>query len=764
MLISPPFLPPRTTNQTDDEWLNIAMTGDSPGRGAFPASFNLGWHGGIHLTAPALGNGFEPVRAIADGTVVFVHEPTKGLPNLAHEHPLMYNNATSDGVVVIQHDTEIGEGANASVTFFSIYMHLHEIPPTVRARRPIYRKDMIGRVGYLNGETGRIHFEIICDDANLARLTGRATGDLALNTNGRTDAVYGEIYFHLPAGTPIFAQQPLPNSATAMIQPPRPPHSPRNAPLPPPQAFQATYSTTTELIVGLRYAGGEGAQGNRGDAYLTTYQLDGNTVGTALEENDAEYNLYTNATAICNAYPATGRPAPSAVYELLRFGRVIGPDTLTPADVPHWRHIRYPGGQGWVNLNATNVHKFSDADFPHWKQWRLIDDSADQDSRCDSATIKDWLDANHDGTVTPAEATANLSNATLAPKLARVIAKFPTEWDSSTIDARWSWLKTSTAENPNPLTSADFEELRAHITALAFWPGGTGITGNHWHWHPREFIRHFRKCGWLSAREIAQCIPRRCLSGTTQWSEALARANTHQLSLNKYFRKYYGHSRQRILHALAQIYIETGMLALMREGGVGNTKPYGPLYGRGYMQLTWGGNYQDYGKYVALPNHTGAYADNRITATSMHAKDSGGQTIHWSPRYDPDIVASDLRHAGESSGFFWVTKRFRGTNNINRVADLPFSSTTIGFACWLVNGGGNGYINRHQFAMFLKNYFFDEALLTGTAQFSYPPLTPLINLGNAAHPNWSPLLCSTYPPTEVPYSSTGTINYEYQRP
>lgn len=148
----------------------------------------------------------------------------------------------------------------------------------------------------------------------------------------------------------------------------------------------------------------------------------------------------------------------------------------------------------------------------------------------------------------------------------------------------------------------------------------------------------------------------------------------------------------------------------------------------------------------------------------MHAKDSGGQTIHWSPRYDPDIVASDLRHAGESSGFFWVTKRFRGTNNINRVADLPFSSTTIGFACWLVNGGGNGYINRHQFAMFLKNYFFDEALLTGTAQFSYPPLTPLINLGNAAHPNWSPLLCSTYPPTEVPYSSTGTINYEYQRP
>ena len=77
MLISPPFLPARGATQTENDWLDACMTGGAPGEGAFPVSFNLGWHGGVHLTAPAAnpataGNLTEKVRAIADGTVVFV--------------------------------------------------------------------------------------------------------------------------------------------------------------------------------------------------------------------------------------------------------------------------------------------------------------------------------------------------------------------------------------------------------------------------------------------------------------------------------------------------------------------------------------------------------------------------------------------------------------------------------------------------------------------------------------------------------------------
>jgi hydroxyethylthiazole kinase len=764
MLISPPFLLPRAENQSEDEWLNAAMAGDAPGHGAFPVSFNLGWHGGLHLAAPVLGTGFEPVRAIADGNVTFIRQPTAGLPNLAVDHPLMYNNATSDGVVVIRHETEIGDGNNAAVTFYSVYVHLHEIPATVRSGQPVYRKDVVGRAGYINGERGRIHFEIICDDANLARLTGRATEELGTEADGRVDAVYGEIYFRLPSGTQIYAQKPLLNSATAFVQPPRPPHAPHNAPLPPPQPAPQVHTTAEELIIGLHYAGGEGTDGQRGNASVTTYRPDGSELGAAIEVPDAEYKLYSNANTIAEAYPAAIRPAPSAVYEVLRFGRVIGSDQLRPADVPHWQQIRYLGGQGWVNLNATGVQKFSDADFPHWKQWRILDDHTGGDSRCDSTVIRNWLDVNGDGKVSHAEASERLSSAEISPKLARVIVKFPTEWDGSTIDARWGWLKSSTPENLEPLSDEDFQKLRAHIGALAFWPGGVEIDSNHWHWNPREFIRHFRKCGWLNVRELAQCIPRRCMTGTTDWNTALQRATRHRLPLNRFFRKYYGASRQRHIHSLAQIYIETGMLSLMEEGGAGSNKPYGPLYGRGYMQLTWGTNYEKYGEYKALARHHGPYTDMRITSTSTHAKDSGGSTMQWFPRYDPDVIASDLNHAGESSGFFWVTKRFRGTTNMNRVADLPFSLTAVGFASWLVNGGGNGYANRQQFALFLKNHFLDEPFLTGNVPFRYPPLTPNVNLGTAAKPNWSPLLCSRFPPVEVPFSSTGNINYEFQRP
>ena len=55
MLISPPFLPARNVNETEDDWIDRCMPGGAPGEGAFPLSFNLGWHGGMHLIAPMNG-------------------------------------------------------------------------------------------------------------------------------------------------------------------------------------------------------------------------------------------------------------------------------------------------------------------------------------------------------------------------------------------------------------------------------------------------------------------------------------------------------------------------------------------------------------------------------------------------------------------------------------------------------------------------------------------------------------------------------------
>jgi predicted chitinase len=608
MLISPPFLATRAANQTDDAWLDTCMTGGAVGDGAFPVSLNLGWHGGIHLDAPMNGAVAESVRAIADGTVVYVRQPTtKPADPVPDTNAQMYRGGwTDNGVVVIRHDTEIGEGANGKVSFFSITMHLRSIEPTVVINRAIYRKAAIGNAGRIYGTQNKIHFEIICDDSSLAHLVGRATGDLPLTQNGRTDALYGEMYFYLPAGTQMFGQKPLLSNPTAMMQPPTPAGQ-RQAPAP--VALQAVHTTTATLFVGMRYAGGEGAAADRGDAYLTTYQLDGTPLGTALNENEVEFNLYANAKEISEAYPATARPAISAVYEVLRFGRVINTtnETLTPANVPHWRQVRYPGGQGWVNLHEMQplpagtqgpinrrTFIFSDADLPQWKGWKIVGDDTNTDSRCDSATARRLIleDPQNNISLTPVRANIErrLALDEVQTKLKRTICKFPTEWEIATIDARWAWLKTRSDDNPTPISEDDFARLKAHITALCFWQAanlqtqavpaqGTTpaiaaapIPANHWHWHPKEFIKHFRRCGWLSKGELKRVYPDTKYPITALGREGRGRTpdsirDQYRVQINQTTRKYFlNASPVRMTHFFGQGAVESLFLALMLEG------------------------------------------------------------------------------------------------------------------------------------------------------------------------------------------------------
>jgi predicted chitinase len=264
-----------------------------------------------------------------------------------------------------------------------------------------------------------------------------------------------------------------------------------------------------------------------------------------------------------------------------------------------------------------------------------------------------------------------------------------------------------------------------------------------------------RRCGWFSAEELAQCIPKNSITEQNiSWQTAFARARTHVPYLNVYFRKYMGSSRKRHSHALSQIYTETGIFKDMKEIGSGARKPYAAFYGRGYNQLTWPENYLAYGKFRCLADQKNpVYFDSRINATSVHA-DAGGKSFKWSPKFDPDIVANDLSHSAEASGFYWIGKHFRGTSNINRVCDLEYNPLTVAFACWLINGGGHGHDSRQQAAKFIANVLFDERPIVNIVKFSYPPLKPSAKIP----------LCQTFPPTAVNFSETTTVNYEKQIP
>lgn len=768
-------MPPRPEARVDARFLESAMQSAStncPGttvpEGSFPLSLKLGWHGGTHLHASSFGQETLPVRCIADGEILYARRPAPR--SSVATHPQNYNpygaslSWTDNGVVIIRHVTDIGTGANArGIIFYTVIAHLSALSgnflkvangTATDEQRKASRKEQIGIAGKVYGIADHIHMEIVFDDSNLNRLVGRNTGALNLTADGRSDAVYGEIYFSVPTGTNFYRDRPADNISTP--------------------AGAISYTSTEAMVVGISYCCGEGD--HPGDANLHSYSLNGLAIGDApVREPDAEYNLLARAIAINAAHASANAqdvPTISAIYELLRFGRIIGPDPLNPSTTPHWRRVNFPSGSGWINLNAAGIFKYSDADFPEWKGWRLIDDDTGNDSRCNSADLIGRIEnlAVTNKISTRPELEAMMSLPTVRAALTGAIVKIPSEWNRDTIDARWGWLKTDAEYG---LEADDWAVFREHINALTVPAQDLpqDLRSAHWHIHPRRFIEHVRNCSWLSEAEMAQTLPKylfyseagnprtaittNSATFTLSRTEATRRLATHHVALNQCLRKYIGASRQRAAIFLAQVTLETaqwrdqgGMRRLMHEWFFGQTSTanpatsnYSAFYGRGIMQLTWAGNYKLYGEFRALPHHTGLYIDRlapqtpRITAQSQHYvanPNDGGTLMTWSPRFDPDLVGEDPYAACDSGGYYWISKHFAGHININRVCDQDFSAVTVGLVNRLVNGGGNGYYERQAYAACMMRFLTDDTSAEVVRQVPMPSPRSSISINFSA--------------------------------
>jgi len=701
VLISPPFLPHRPEGMLDIDYIALAMKGDAPGNGAYPVSLDLGWHGGLHLKAPSGTNGAEPVRAIADGTVAYVRKDKPIVRGeAAAKEPLAYNGWTSDGVVVLRHETEIGE--NLTVTYYSIYQHLIDIDTKqIQQGQRIYRKDVLGNAGYIDGQPDYIHFEIICDDTNLAQLIGRSSGSQNTGSHGRSDALWGEIYCQLPAGTPIYPTDLVAalkavnraGTAKALAAAQKQYNSAQD-----PQG-NGGQSTRQPYIIGLNYG--------RGDCHVTTYSPSGEVLGRRTE-SEYEYDLYDEAVAL---YPK----CPSAGYELLRFGRVLGPDSLAPADAPYWRQIDTPDGKGWVNLAAPGISFFSDADFPDWCGWQLVNDSADGDSRCDSPTIRDLFEKDDYGRIPPKQAQQQMAEPIIRAKLQKMIVKCPTEWEKATFDTRWNWLKGDPDDLADvlvePMNDEDFAKLKAHAEALCFWEEAKlPIDAKHWHFSGREFIAQFRKCCWLSQDEMKQLVPVTIvrgkgagLKGPFYCENISSRAGrliaTHHINLNKAWRKYLVNTPQRLAAFVANSTEETSWWADLEEGGKGVGYSYAPWYGRGFLQLTWQGNYEEYWRF-----------------TTPLSRPSGAAQV----KAARDGVSGDPFAAADSAGAYWAW------NQTNFYADKPINN----FAITIIVDKGSPRFSGKSLVVYADNGFRDVACkinLPRTVGKQNPPLNGLVD-------------------------------------
>ncbi|PUE29795.1 M23 family metallopeptidase [Limnohabitans sp. Jir72] len=601
MIISLPFLADAPVD-TDDDLVRYAFGGN------YPISSHLEWHNGIHLIAPS---DQSPVRAIADGKVIFVNAPDSA-PSTEPLHPQNYGSAnpqetlwTDKGMVIVEHTTEIGANGATPVelTYYSVYMHLKSVDKAVGKDKPVYRKDRLGEAGQIYGQRNHMHFEICMNEANLSKLLGHARDKhpedgVTPSADGRVDAVFGSTCVFLPATTPVLDKEPGTHMNTI-----------------------SAGTLGAPMWLKIDYAG---------NATIGSYTINGEPIGAVVVEPDGEYQLYKDALkrhGLLTPEQQT-QSSPSGWYELLRFGRNLGPDPL-PSSVEHWRKVATPSGEKYVNLNVVGSFKFSEADFPVFLGWQCIaDDDSVNDQRCDSPKLRTLLARSiadmgqrekalkktGDGRQLLAKQTAQKN---MAAKMRKLICKFPSEFEQGTFEERYGHIKE---EDDFKSNDENWKKLKAHIQALTRTDLPQVYKDAQWHVHPVSFIEQMRKCGWLSKQELVQCIPSHALR-TGAWKDAQGNKHTgvfweevaspeagkkgtagraydiiknHYIPLNRMMRKYGISSKPlRMVSLLGNALQETGWLSGLQEAG-GSGYWYTPWHGRGMLQLTHAENYFNY--------------------------------------------------------------------------------------------------------------------------------------------------------------------------
>jgi hypothetical protein len=228
-----------------------------------------------------------------------------------------------------------------------------------------------------------------------------------------------------------------------------------------------------------------------GSATLTSHDRLGAPIGQP--RNDSRYDYISNTatrpgasqsfeydlSAVANdrhgsldaATQATS--SPSGWYELLRFGRNLGPDAL-PANAAHWRKVVTPDGGLWVDLHAPGTFQFSDADFLPVTGWNCFDDDPTKnDQRCDSLHLKTLIrdpDRTNDRRMERAQLARRLGEPEVRNKLRRAICKFPSEWDQANVESRYGWLETEDFKptDDDAAGAQKWERFVKHAKAVTF--------------------------------------------------------------------------------------------------------------------------------------------------------------------------------------------------------------------------------------------------------------------------------------------------------
>jgi predicted chitinase len=586
--------------------------------------------------------------------------------------------------------------------------------------KKVYRKDMLGYVGQHQG-VRHLHFEIFMADADFTAWFDQDGHKVQLGEKNPVQPTssdyWGHSYFVIQ-GPKDFVQQPAGMDETWF------PRLPGGS-----IGKDDTLYVEAWFNQGRRYTRAWIDRGSSGNVTLLTSDpvADPYDNGTDSHHNPKryEYDLYDRAMAL---YPA----CPSDGYEMLRFGRILSDHpTLTAAVCATWIAVPFDenGTLGYVNIAPDAIKKLSDADFPFFTGWQKVDGDNtpfNDAGRCDYASlcgltgIQDSLpsaqpletDPNNNNEVNLQLASYVQNTNGVDEKLRGMVFKARSEWDLSNNEERYKDLNDpygffGKQKDTNPDGYTKFTDFLSKFQFLDKTP----LAGKElWFFHPLAFIRHFRKCEWLSATEIAQCVPRSMLSlhGTQfvssshPWRNAAKQGSAWESDLNAALRKYrISSTKERTTHFLAQLMEESGWLQAVREYH-GEDRPYNPYYGRGLIQLTKKPNYDKYGDFKKFP-----------TDPTVPAKFVG---LRW----NPDVQLADTnsvfnRHnCADSAGLYWTCRAMTaiGANTLKTTDEGGLKIETATQASKSTNGNVanqniNGLEHRLQSFVYIKYILLD---------------------------------------------------------